>query len=211
MTLDAKLKALRDAATPEGKNLYDDLIKHLVDSGALDGVLKVGSPFPDFALPSDAGRIVTRSVLLANGPAVVVFDRGAWCSYCTVVLRELAQLSPAIRAAGATIVAVTPEVGGGGARIKAQCGIDFDVLSDLDNVLGMECGLVFPLPDKVRQMYLGRGIDLERINGNDMWLLPAPASFVVGKDGVVTHASLDIDFRYRVEPAEILKAVQALR
>jgi peroxiredoxin len=211
MTLEDKLKAVRDGATPEGTKLYDDLVKHLKESGALDGVLKAGSPFPDFALPNDAGRIITRSALLENGPAVVVFDRGAWCTYCTVVLGELAQLAPAIRAAGASIVAITPDAIGGGARIKEQCGIDFDVLADLDNVLGMECGLVFPLPDAVRKAYIELGIDLERINGNDMWLLPAPATFVVAADGIIKHTHLDIDFRYRVDPAEILKSVQAVR
>ena len=211
MTLDDKLKAVRDAASPAGTKLYDDLIKQLVDSGALDGVLKPGATFPDFALPNAEGRMVMRADLLAAGPVVIVFDRGAWCPYCTVVLGELAKLSPDIRAAGASIVAVTPDAGGGIARIKEQCGIDFDVLADLDNVLGMQCGLVFPVPDAVRKRYMERGLDLERINGNDMWLLPAPATFVVGQDAVIKHASLDIDFRYRIEPAEILKSVQALR
>jgi len=211
MTLDDKLKAIRDRANPAGKKLYDDLIAHLKQSGALDNVVKAGESFPDFALPSAAGQIVTRTALLANGPAVVVFDRGAWCPYCTLVLSELAKIAPAIREAGATVVAVTPEVGGGAARIKAQCGIDFDVLSDVDNVLGMECGLTFPVPDNIRRAYVETGIDLERINGNDMWLLPAPAAFVVAKDATVRQSFVDIDFRYRVEPAEILKSVQALR
>lgn len=211
MTLDDKLKAIRDAANPAGMKLYDDLIAHLKASGALDGVVKVGESFPDFALPGADGKIVTRAALLVDGPAVIVFDRGAWCPYCTLVLSELGKLAPALRAAGATVVAVTPEVGGGAARIKAQCGIDFDVLSDIDNVLGMECGLVFPVPDNIRRAYLDKAIDLERINGNDMWLLPAPATFVVAKDATVRQSFLDIDFRYRVEPAEILKAVQALR
>jgi peroxiredoxin len=211
MTLDARLKAVRDAATPEGTKLYDDLIAHLRDSGALDGVLKPGMVFPDFALPNDAGRIQTRSALLEDGPAVIVFDRGAWCSYCTVVLGELANVSADIRKAGASIAAVTPEAVGGGARLKTQCGVDFDVLADLDNVLGMECGLMFPVPDAVRKRYMELGIDLERINGNDMWLLPAPATFVVGRDAVIRNVFLDIDFRFRVEPAEILKAVRDLR
>ncbi len=211
MTLDDRLKAVRDAASPKGTKLYDDLIKLLRDSGALDGVLKLGAQFPDFALPSAEGRLVTRAALLASGPAVIVFDRGAWCPYCTVVLSELAKLAPQIRASGASIVAITPDVGGGIARIKQQCGIDFEVLADLDNVLGMECGIVFPVPDDVRRAYMERGLDLERINGNDMWLLPAPATFVVAADGTVKQSFLDIDFRYRVDPAEILKAVQALR
>ncbi len=211
MTLDDKLKAIRDGANPAGMKLYDDLIAHLRASGALDNVVRAGATFPDFALPDAEGRIVTRAALLSHGPAVIVFDRGAWCPYCTLVLSELGKLAQALKAAGATVVAVTPEVGGGASRIKAQCGIDFDVLTDIDNVLGMECGLVFPVPDNIRRAYLEKGIDLERINGNDMWLLPAPATFVVAKDATVSHTFVDIDFRYRVEPAEILKAVQALR
>lgn len=211
MTLDDKLKAIRDGASAEGTKLYDGLIEHLVGSGALNGVLKEGDAFPDFALPNAEGRIVTRSALLSKGPAVFVFDRGAWCPYCTVVLGELARMSGDIRAAGASIAAVTPDAGGGIARIKEKCGIDFDVLADLDNVLAMECGIVFPLPDSIRKYYMERGIDLERINGNDMWLLPAPATFVVGRDAVVRRVFVDADFRHRVEPAEILKAVRALR
>ncbi len=209
MTLDEKLKAIRDRASPAGTKLYDDLIAHLKLSGALDNVPRAGQSFPDFALPNAAGQIVTRASLLANGPAVIVFDRGAWCPYCTLVLSELAKIAPAIRAAGTTIVAVTPEVAGGAARIKAQCGLDFDVLTDIDNVLGMECGLVFPVPDGLRRAYLEKGIDLERINGNDMWLLPVPATFVVAQNAMVKRSFLDIDFRYRVEPAEILSSVHA--
>ena len=73
----------------------------------------------------------------------------------------------------------------------------------------MECGLVFPVPDGLRRAYLEKGIDLERINGNDMWLLPVPATFVVAQDATVKRSFLDIDFRYRVEPAEILSSVHA--
>jgi peroxiredoxin len=211
MTLDERLKAVRDAASPKGTKLYDDLIKVLKESGALDGVLKPGDRFPNFALPSAEGSLVTRDGLLAAGPTVIVFDRGAWCPYCTVVLNELAQRAPQFRANGASIVAITPDAGGGIARIKQQCGIDFEVLADLDNVLGMECGIVFPVPDDIRRAYMERGLDLERINGNDMWLLPAPATFVVAPDATVKQSFVDIDFRYRVDPAEILKAVQALR
>jgi peroxiredoxin len=211
MTLDAKLKEIRDRASASGTKLYDDLVAHLKESGALNGLMKVGAAFPDFALPNAEGRIVTRADVLTGGPAVIVFDRGAWCPYCTAVLGELAKIGPALKAAGAAVVAVTPEVSGGAARIKSQCGIDFDVLSDIDNLLGMECGLVFRLPDSLRRAYLEKGIDLERLNGNDLWLLPAPATFVIASDGTVAKSFLDIDFRYRVEPAEILKTVQALR
>ena len=83
--------------------------------------------------------------------------------------------------------------------------MDFDVLCDVDSVLAMQCGVIFPVSDELRAGYLARGIDLEKLYGNDSWMLPAPATFVVRKDAKVARVSLDSDFRYRLEPSEILK------
>ena len=38
---------------------------------------------------------------------------------------------------------------------------------------------------------------------NDAWMLPLPATLVVGGDGVVRHAYVNEDFRERIEPSEI--------
>ena len=40
--------------------------------------LKVGDKAPDFALPNVRGESVSLSDILAKGPAVVAFYRGAW-------------------------------------------------------------------------------------------------------------------------------------
>ncbi len=204
-TLTDEFQELRDASSDRARELYDELAKHLNESGALAGALKEGDTFPDFALPDGEGKLVTRARLLETGPAVIVFDRGAWCPYCTTALKALGKVAAQIQAAGARLVAVTPEIGGGGGRIKDLCGIDFDVLCDVDSVLAMQCGVIFPVSDELRAGYLARGIDLELLYGNDSWMLPAPATFVVRKDAKVARVSLDSDFRYRLEPSEILK------
>jgi peroxiredoxin len=127
------------------------------------------------------------------------------------VLGAWAKAADQCRAAGATLFAVTPEAGGRALRTKVDHNLDFDVLCDLDNVLALECGLVYPVSEELRQGYLARGFDFEKIYGNTAWMLPAPATFIVRPNGVIAHATVDADFRYRQEPSEILRLLATLR
>jgi len=47
-------------------------------SGILERVIKVGDKLPGFALPNAHGQEVRSADLLANGPLVLTFFRGAW-------------------------------------------------------------------------------------------------------------------------------------
>jgi peroxiredoxin len=209
-TLTQELAAIRDAANPQGRALYDAPVKHLIESGAMENALKEGDVFPDFQLASAEGHFVRRADILATGPTVISFYRGAWCPYCSAELNALAEIAPQIRSAGAALVAVTPEAGGTALRTKVDRGLDFEILCDLDNVLALECGLVFPVPDELRRAYLKNGRDFSLIYGNDAWMLPTPATYVLRRDGIVARAYVNPDFRHRLEPGEILKSLKAL-
>ena len=50
----------------------------LIRSGIVGNAKKVGDAAPDFTLPNTSGELVSLSGLLAQGPAVVTFYRGAW-------------------------------------------------------------------------------------------------------------------------------------
>jgi peroxiredoxin len=210
-TLADELAAIREKSSARGREVYDRLVKQLTESGAMAGALKEGAVFPDFQLASADGRFVRRADVLAHGPAVFSFYRGAWCPYCSAELNALAEIAPQIRSAGATLVAITPEAGGVALRTKVDRGLEFEILCDLDNTLALECGLMFPVPDDIRAAYLERGIDFVRTYGNEAWLLPTPATYVVGRDAVVAMAYVNPDFRHRLEPSEIVKALAKLR
>ena len=63
------------------KEILDVLVRtteEQVQSGITDKALKVGETVPDFTLPNVRGEAVTLSDMLANGPAIVAFYRGAW-------------------------------------------------------------------------------------------------------------------------------------
>jgi peroxiredoxin len=210
-TLAERLAEIRARSRPQTTTRYDALVKKLIESGAMEGALKEGATFPDFQLASADGRFVRRADILANGPAVVSFYRGAWCPYCSAELNALAEITPQVQSAGASLVAVTPEAGGTALRTKVDRGLDFEILCDLDNVLAAECGLVFPIPDDVRKAYLENKLDLTQTYGNDAWMLPTPATYILRRDAVIAKSYVNPDFRERLEPTEILSALAALR
>jgi peroxiredoxin len=45
-------------------------------------------------------------------------------------------------------------------------------------------------------------------HGNDGWVLPMPATIVVGRDGVVKARFVDPDFRKRMEIDDLLAALK---
>ena len=45
-------------------------------------------------------------------------------------------------------------------------------------------------------------------HGNDGWVLPIPATFVVGRDGLVKARFVDPDFRKRMEIDDLIAALK---
>ena len=69
--------------------------------------------------------------------------------------------------------------------------------------------LLFWLGDEARTAMFRGGIDLARYQGNDTWMLPIPATFVVGADGLVRARFVDPDYRRRMEVEDLLEALRA--
>ncbi len=89
-------------------------------------------------------------------------------------------------------------------------GLSFPLLLDPDNLLAKQFRMVYKLPDSLKAVYQGLGIDLERFNGNDSWELPLPGRFVIDRDGTVIDASLHPDHTKRPEPEETLEILKKL-
>jgi len=50
--------------------------------------------------------------------------------------------------------------------------------------------------------------DLPRFQGNDSWMLPIPATFVVGRDGRIKARFVDPDFRRRAAIEDLISALR---
>lgn len=189
-------------------DVIDGSIADLKATGVQGNVVKVGQTAPFFALRNAVGRVVVLGDLLAKGPVVVKFYRGAWCSYCNVEVRALMGVLDEIRALGADMVAITPELPDQMTTMQEKHDLKFEVLSDLGNAIARDYGLVWTLPERVRAFYARIGLDLVRSNGDDSWELPIPGTFILAQDGTILDVFAEPDYRIRQEPADVVAVLR---
>jgi len=192
-------------------DMMQDATHGLQAAGLADLAIKVGDVAPDFTLSEVGDGQIRLSDLLVNGPVVVNFYRGGWCPYCNLEMQALQQSLPAIKQAGGQLLSIAPELPGHAAQTRDKGNLTFPLLHDQDNQVARTYGLVFTLPEILRPVYAGLGIDLVDNQGNDHFELPIPASYIVGQDGVVVFAFVDVDYTQRMEPANIVEALKDLK
>ena len=175
---------------------------------AAGGALGVGDAAPDFALPGVDGEPVRLASLLERGPVVLAFYRGSWCPYCNTQLRDYQEALGEIRAAGASLVAVSPQSPDSSVSMQERNALSFPVVSDTGNLVSRDYGLVFAVDAETRERYDAVGIDLEKVNG--AWELPVPATYVIDADGTIRYAFVEADYTQRATVGDILDAVRAL-
>jgi peroxiredoxin len=173
-----------------------------------DHALAEGADAPRFTLPDARGGEVALDDLLAEGPAVLVFYRGAWCPYCNLQLAAFQGALAEIEAAGATLVAVSPQTPDQSLSLAEQRALEFPVLSDSGNRVAREYGLAYASSSVNTETLRELGVELSAFNGDDSNTLPAAATFVIGQDGRIRFASVSGDYRWRVGPEEVLAVLR---
>ena len=214
MGLEQELTAFRaefERTAPSGRAaLYSAKVEELRRQFSVNDVLAVGDEAPDFTLPDSRGRQVSLSMVLRAGPAVVTFFRGGWCPYCNIQLRAYQRALPEIAALGGQIIAISPQLPDGSLSVAEKNALEFDVLSDVGNVVGRSFGLVYALPEELRAAMRLNDKALPRINGDDSWELPLTATFVIAQDRRVALAYVDVDYRLRLAPEDIVAGLRSL-
>jgi peroxiredoxin len=177
---------------------------------ALPG-LSVGDKAPDATLTAPDGTTAKLSDFIKEGPIVVVFYRGGWCPFCVKHLSAWRSAAADVKAAGGTLVAITPERPQGTADTIKKNDLGYRVFSDtnLDAAKGFK--LLFELDEETQRKYRGYGIDLSIRNAAKAWSLPHPGTFVVDKSGTVRYAAADKDYSKRTDPSAAVAALKALK
>ncbi len=203
-TIDQYNAAKRESMPAEVLETMARATSKLKDSGIENQVLRTGDRIPDFSLPNQHGEMRRFADYLAESPVVLNIYRGGWCPYCNFEMKALAAALPEIEAAGARLIGMSPETPEHAQDTAAKNNIGIEILSDAGNVVSKKMGLVFSLAEELRPIYLGAGLDIPAYNGDDTFLLPVPATYIVGSEGIIKFDFVNADYTQRLEPQDIV-------
>jgi peroxiredoxin len=211
VSLGEQLRAFAESARqrrPDFADAVERLVERLRQYGAGATAPQTGEPMPPFVLPDDTGHMVSLDQLVSRGPLAVTFHRGHWCPYCRININALAQAHKDVAADGGQIVAIMPDREKFVADFKSQSNVPFPILTDMDNGYALSINLTIWVGAEMQQMMQGRQ-DLPAFQGNSSWMLPVPATFVVGRDGIIKARFIDPDYRKPVAIADMLAALRS--
>jgi peroxiredoxin len=173
------------------------------------GAPAAGTVVPDFTLPDQHGNSVRLYDRLEAGPVVLSFYRGMWCPFCNFELRALQSALPEFERLGASLIAISPQKPDFTVSTADLNALTFAVLSDSGNVAAEAYGLVMDIPQAiVEHQRDDLGFDVADYNGSADRKVPVPATLLIGRDKKVVFRFVNPDYRYRVEPADILAALR---
>ena len=215
MSLKARLEACRRAfeanAEPALVAAVQASIRQLDETGIARSAVKAGELAPRFSLPDTRGLVVSLTELLRRGPTVLSFFRGGWCSYCALELHALAEAHPDIARLGASLVAISPSTDGISVAQDRHSNAAFPILSDRDGKVALRCRIAFTVPQQYRAAYRELGLPKPMTVGPNAWRVPIPATYVIDTSGRIVLSYLDPDHTTRLEPAEIIRALDRLQ
>jgi peroxiredoxin len=125
-------------------------------------------------------------------------------------LEALQEIHSEVRALGAEIVVITPELERYTRALHKKLNLTFDILTDLHLKIAEQFQLVFTLPNYLRDLYKSFGSTLDRFNDEPEYRLPVPARYIIDKGGIIRAADVNADYTIRSEPAETLNRLRTL-
>jgi peroxiredoxin len=207
-----RLKAFADDLRrlgPHFQEAVDALVNRLAENDAGSTAPKVGEPMPSFLLPDEQGRLIRLEDFLGEGPLALAFNRGHWCPYCRINIDALARAQAEVAPERRQIAVIVPDRQRFAMWLKTDSKASFPVLTDMDNGYAMTLGLAFYVGDELKELMVSSGWDPSVSQGTDKWMLPIPATFIVGTDGIVCGRFVDPDYRLRMAVEDLVAALRS--
>lgn len=203
------LPGFSDAVGPELSAVFDEEQRDLRSTEAPAAAL--GSALPAATVLDADGAAHDLDALLGEGPAVLVFYRGAWCPFCNITLKHYQQtLAPELDERGVRLIAVSPQTPEGTATAVEQGELGFTVVSDPGNALAGALGIVTAPSAAAQEAHTALGFAVKDSNADDTPAIPYPSVLVLDVHRRIAFADVKTDYTQRTETPQILAAVDAL-
>lgn len=207
-TLRAKMqRGMPPATWEQGERIGNNMTDSVVARGGMDKVLKTGAKIPAVKLNDAFGNPVDLNDMVKTGPIVLVFYRGAWCPFCNLYLRAIQKELPKIKAMGANLVAITsakPDLE------FEKTELNYTVLSDLQNKVSKEFGMVYEVTQEMDTYYKNFGKNLSKDYSTEKSELLMSGVYIIDKEGIVKYMKAEAAYKNWAEPKEILSVLATL-
>ncbi len=87
--------------------------------------------------------------------------------------------------------------------------LTYKLLSDSKLKSAKAFGVAYKLDDEKVAMYKSHEMDIEAASGENHHILPVPAVFIIGTDGLIKFEYVNPDHRVRIKPEILLSAAKA--
>jgi peroxiredoxin len=125
-------------------------------------------------------------------------------------LEALQESIAEIKSLGATLLMISPQIEEHNRSLIQDKNLSFELVSDPGNRVAKKFGLVYQIPEDLKQLYLKFGINLESYNNDDSWTLPIPARYIVDREAVIRYVEANPDYTVRPDPQHTIEALRAL-
>jgi len=125
-------------------------------------------------------------------------------------LEALQEIDSEVRSLGVRMLIITPELERYTRGVHRKLQLAFDVLTDLHLKTAEQFGLVFTLPDYLRDLYKSFGSTLDRFHDETAYRLPMPARYIIDSRSIVRAADVNADYTIRPEASETVRLLKEL-
>ena len=188
-----------------GQTDIDELQKYGIKNKAPKG-LEIGSKAPDFKVNTIDGLELDLSNVLDSSNIVLVFFRGSWCPYCTRHIAELMQYKDVFDDRETQLVFVTPHKENYLSDLQEELNKGAYLISDEELHILEDYDVLFEVNKSYQAKFANAfNQELSGVNVQDKAVLPVPATYLIGKDGLIKFKHFEYNYTHRSVVGDILK------
>ncbi len=172
--------------------------------------LAVGDALPVTLLLDADGNPFDLASAVSVKPTILIFYRGGWCPFCNMQMGQLARIEGQLQEMGYQIFAISPDKPEMLKKSMDKWKAKYTLLSDSKMDAAIALGIAYKVSDATVARYSRTKMNLDLNSGQDHHLLPVPAAYVIGRDGMIKFEYINPNYKVRIDPDELLRVAREL-
>jgi peroxiredoxin len=167
--------------------------------------LNIGDNAPLIEGISISRKKINSNEIIKEKEIVVIFYRGEWCPVCNRYLQNLNDSLEFILNKNAEVLVIGPETFENAEKIADKTKATFTLIPDTTLKILKDYDVLFNVTEKYqRKIKTFLRTDIAESNNQEEAQLPVPATYIIGKDGLIKWRHFKYDYSERASVKEIL-------